>query len=292
MHWWLLPIPTPRRVVTSTYSAAESDRNLVATDLASFVSLPDRAGHLDEALGARKRGSARAGMPPKKKGKKSAQLAPLPARLFSSHVASLHPTYLSTLTSPEALSDSDILAAYGLIGEDPEGKGRCRYLWKENFGEGPDGWVNGSSTSSEASKGKKGKGKAKDKAACDEAKCSDDPRCLNWLGQEHWADPGLLSFSSTVGAELMFDLPLTEAALKTFKKNLGLTRDPSLDDRDPLLPVGLKVRQLPLPSQDDVSDASGMALAEPRCDVLHQLAPAMLVPRPPFPRGALRLHSS
>ncbi|GJN88609.1 hypothetical protein Rhopal_001575-T1 [Rhodotorula paludigena] len=72
---------------------------------------------------------------------------------------------------------------------------------------------------------KRGKGKAKDEdqepadKPCTSDNCQNNPRCLNWLGQDKWEK--------------------SDKALKDFRKAAGLPLDPS-NDRDPDIPVGLK----------------------------------------------------
>ncbi|BGP37863.1 hypothetical protein JCM10449v2_001789 [Rhodotorula kratochvilovae] len=71
----------------------------------------------------------------------------------------------------------------------------------------------------------KGKGRARSDDAepkvkpCAADTCSNNPRCLNWLGQDKWENAG--------------------KALKEFRKAAGLPPDPS-NDRDPDVPVGLR----------------------------------------------------
>ncbi|GAA5837483.1 hypothetical protein JCM9279_006767 [Rhodotorula babjevae] len=79
--------------------------------------------------------------------------------------------------------------------------------------------------SSSTSTKSKGKGKAKAKPVHDADKpcspdaCKDNPRCLNWLGQDKWEKDS--------------------KARKDFRKAAGLPDDPT-NDRDPDVPVGLR----------------------------------------------------
>ncbi|ORY72576.1 hypothetical protein BCR35DRAFT_307589 [Leucosporidium creatinivorum] len=68
-------------------------------------------------------------------------------------------------------------------------------------------------------RGSKGKGKADDDHACSHELCNNNPRCLNWLGQDKW--------ESSV------------QAMKSFSKVAGLGIDPSNARQDDI-PVGLR----------------------------------------------------
>ncbi|GAA5896255.1 hypothetical protein JCM8208_001826 [Rhodotorula glutinis] len=90
----------------------------------------------------------------------------------------------------------------------------------------PNKVVKGAAASSSSSSSKaKGKAKAKQKQVHDADKpcspdaCRDNPRCLNWLGQDKWEKDS--------------------KARKDFRKAAGLPDDPT-NDRDPDTPVGLR----------------------------------------------------
>ncbi|GAA5896486.1 hypothetical protein JCM5296_000680 [Sporobolomyces johnsonii] len=179
-------------------------------------------------------------MPPKKKTK-------LTQSIHSDFVASL-PSSPSPALAPDRLTSEQLARAYGLAGSSktagPAEKDfhrTCPPRWqngapKEDKGKAkaraePEVVVLDETTEEEkdAKPAKKVvSGKGKDKAAvkdqvfrakpCSPENCANNPRCLNWLGQEKWEN--------------------SAKAWKDYRKSLGLPAEPN-NEREPDLPVGL-----------------------------------------------------
>lgn len=77
-----------------------------------------------------------------------------------------------------------------------------------------------------------------DEVTCTKKACKFNPNCLNYLGQESWADEGL-HYLSSLGATIK--LSVLDTAQETFLKAANLGENPVLDTREPDQPVGLKV---------------------------------------------------
>ncbi|BGP05993.1 hypothetical protein JCM10049v2_001812 [Rhodotorula toruloides] len=176
-------------------------------------------------------------MPPKKK-------AGAVTTIHADLLAAFDETKSAASLRPDRLS-SDLLArAYGLAGPRDSQKPvkqlhkACPPRWteeaeqerakKEEVKESPEVIVlDGTDDEGKKTRGgdRKGKGKAKATAGevkekpCSAENCGNNPRCLNWLGQDKWEN--------------------SDKALKDFRKAAGLSADPS-NDRDPEIPVGLK----------------------------------------------------
>lgn len=200
-------------------------------------------------------------MPPKKK-------AGAATTIHADLVAAFDEAKSAASLRPERLS-SDLLArAYGLAGPRDGQKPvknlhrACPPRWtedgereraqKEEASEGPDVIVL-DETDEEAKKArgadKKGKGKAKAGAGevketpCSPENCGNNPRCLNWLGQDKWENKGALAVLRLTLLCFADRPDRADKALKDFRKAAGLPADPS-NDRDPDIPVGLKVSDL------------------------------------------------
>ncbi|BGP22765.1 ubiquitin carboxyl-terminal hydrolase 48 [Rhodotorula toruloides] len=176
-------------------------------------------------------------MPPKKK-------AGAATTIHADVVAAFDETKSTASLRPDRLSNDLLARAYGLAGP-RDGQNlvkplhkACPPRWteeaeqervkKEEVKEGPEVIVlDGTDDEGKRTSGgdKKGKGKAKagsgevKEKPCSPENCGNNPRCLNWLGQDTWEN--------------------SDKALKDFRKAAGLPADPS-NDRDPDVPVGLK----------------------------------------------------
>ncbi|GAA5948419.1 hypothetical protein JCM21900_002704 [Sporobolomyces salmonicolor] len=179
-------------------------------------------------------------MPPKKKTK-------LAQSIHSDFVASL-PSLPSPALAPDRLTSEQLARAYGLAGPsknagpaEKDFRRTCSPRWQDgapkedknrtNARAAPEVVVLDETTEEEtdAKHAKKvvnckGKGKAtmKDQVfrakPCSPENCANNPRCLNWLGQEKWEN--------------------SVQAWKDHRKSLGLPAEPD-NEREPDLPVGL-----------------------------------------------------
>lgn len=135
--------------------------------------------------------------------------------------ASIKSDYLATVTSddsgldtssgPHQLTSEQLSRAYGLAPPPPNSP-EYSLLHRTC----PPRWSNGASPEQEKRsspkvitidsdddeppkelknmmRGSKGKGKAEDDHACSAEHCSNNPRCLNWLGQDKWERSGVLA---------------------------------------------------------------------------------------------------
>ncbi|GAA5905072.1 uncharacterized protein JCM6883_004957 [Sporobolomyces salmoneus] len=187
-------------------------------------------------------------MPPKKRQKPT-------VTIHSGYVDSLPETLSTSSTTPDQLSQDQLSRAYGLA---PPRKNAtpqavdllrgCTPRWKHEAQadkssekskpevislpetDDDEDEINmqktkvGQVKANEKGKGKgKGKGKAVEVAfkprVCSSENCSNNPKCLNWLGQDKWEN--------------------TAQAWKQYRKSAGLPPDPD-NDRIENIPVGLK----------------------------------------------------
>lgn len=150
-------------------------------------------------------------MPPKKKTK------PTPT-IKSDFLASL-PQNLTSTSSPAILTSEHLLRAYGLASPRPNAAEDeiinrvCPNKWLEKPVVVPEVVVVEPAKEEEivitdsenedeeviivdTTKKAKGKGKAVAviKASCNLGHCSDNPKCLNWLGQDKWENSGKFKF--------------------------------------------------------------------------------------------------